>query len=128
MKTVLLRLFQLLGAALLASAGEPAQRAQTQQATPVLTKNAAVATNVPDAKTVEKIVWPGGTALKMPRSALQTVGALLNPLAPLEQPPATPWLQRAAWTTAADKVMASPGPAETRHESQLCLIIIRPGW
>ena len=129
MKAVLLRLFPLLGAALLASAGEQAQTTRTQEEpTPVLTRNMAVATNALDEKIVEKVVRPGGITLKMLRTTGQTAGALLNPLAPLEQPPATPWLQRAAWNTAADRAMTSPGPIETRHESQLRAIIFRPNW
>lgn len=125
MKTILLTCLTLMGAALLASAGEQTKKNQTQEFTTALTGNAAAATNAPDEKIGEKVARPEGITLKALRTTGQTAAALLNPLAPLEQAPATPWLKRAAWNTAADRAVARPGPIETRHESQLSVVIWR---
>jgi hypothetical protein len=129
---IILCILPLTGAALLASAGEPAKTTTPHASVALTDKNDAPSTpagkpEAPDQAPSEGITHetahPGAAAANALRLTGRTVLNSVNPFAPVEQAPAKPWLDGAAWTTAAEKAVAKPGPVETRHESQFGWVI-----
>jgi len=128
----LLFIIPLAGAALLASAGEPAKtNAPSASATqsPAKESPMAPAGNL-DAvdkafteKVAERIVNSEAITVKPLRSASRSVGQLFNPFAPLERAPDTTWLSRAPWSDAAESAAKGSAPVEMRHEAQFGVMI-----
>lgn len=131
MKTILL-ILPLAGAALLASGTEPV-KPETSSATVSLsatrTSSPSVSSGGLDAadktytaKLGERLARSGMLTTKAERSASQSFVQSLNPLAPTKPTPATPWLSRVAWSTAAESA-ASSTPIEVRHEAKCGVVV-----
>lgn len=134
MKTILF-LIPLTGAALLASAGEPVKT--NAPSTPTTTTFTVTKNTTTDAKGAmldatdkayaarlgQQLARSGALTAKPTQSAGGKFLQSLNPFAPVEPTPETPWLSRAAWSTTAEKAVPNSTPVEVRHESHFGVVI-----
>ena len=135
MKTILL-ILPLAGVALLAAAGEPAKPETASAPTNLsaennATKSAAVAKGggldaadkAASTKLGEKVARSDALTTKSGHSVTKSFMQSLNPFAPVKPAPTTPWLSRAAWSTASEHGVASSTPVEVRHEAKCGVVV-----
>jgi hypothetical protein len=132
---IILFLIPLTGAALLAAAGEPVKT--NAPSTPTATTYSVTKNTATDAKgatldaTDKAYAARLGQQLALSRALKEkpapSAGGKflqsLNPFAPMESTPETPWLSRVAWGTAAEKAVPNSMPVEVRHESHFGVVI-----
>jgi hypothetical protein len=132
MKTILF-LLPLAGAVLLASAAEPVKESPAStNTTPMATPAPAAPTGHLDvsdsdyaAKLGERLARSEAITVKPLRSSGQNLLQSLNPFAPLERAPGTPWLGRTGWAGAPEKAAAKSEPAELRHAPRMGFVVCR---
>ena len=122
-----------MGAALLVNAGEPvkpeAARTTPETAATTTATNTAPAPTLTAAEKIraEKVgerLARGEAVTKAPPTPARSLMQSLNPFAPVEKAPDTPWLSRVAWSTAAEKAVKNSEPIEMRHESSFGVVIV----
>lgn len=133
MKT-LCYLIPLLGTALLATAAEPAQsnfntRPLTLSAPTNSTVTSAVdvvnaADKTFDRQISQQLIRSGALTVKPPSSPGRALLQSLNPFAPVKRALQTPWLSRAAWSTAAASAGHGTTPVEMCHESHFGVVVV----
>lgn len=134
MKTLLL-ILPVVGAAWLAFSAEPAKSTDTSSpAEPSATPDVVQGPADPqpadsrhyDASIGQHLAQSGALTTRSERMEKENLLQRLNPFAPMKPVPESPWLSRAAWSTAAAEEHAGvPRPVETNHEVKVKVVVWR---
>ena len=129
----MLLLLPIAGAALLAAAAEPVKESPARtNATPAAAPAPAAPAGHLDAsdsdypaRLGERLARSEAITVKPLRSSGQNLLQSLNPFAPRERAPGTPWLGRTGWAGAPENAAAKAGAAELRHEPGMGFVLCR---
>jgi len=137
MKKISLLILPLAGAALLATAADPASNeTPSTDPTPLAATRSTPAGGLDqsdkayDAKVGERLARSGAISTKPEKSLTRGFFKSLNPFAPLKPAPTTPWIGRSAWSTVAASehekaTTVSASGAETNRELKIKVTVWR---